>query len=85
MSGRGPRRIERRNAQFQQWQALLTNRTKRTRAGEMLVQGVRPITQAIDHGHEIRTPPEDGRDNPRCGRGSCSRRRPAPSSTSPPS
>ena len=64
MSGRGPRRIERRNARFQQWQALLANRTKRTRSGEMLVQGVRPITQAIAHGHEIRTLLSDGRENP---------------------
>ena len=68
MSARDPRRtarrIERRNAQFQQWQALLTNRTKRSRAGEMLVQGVRPITQAIDHGHEIRALLTDSRENP---------------------
>lgn len=64
MSGRAPRRIERRNAQFQQWQALLTNRTKRTRSGEMLVQGVRPITQAIAHGVEIRTLLSDDRENP---------------------
>jgi 23S rRNA (uridine2479-2'-O)-methyltransferase len=40
-------RITTRNARFQQWQALLTNRTKRQRAGEFLVQGVRPITQAV--------------------------------------
>ena len=68
MSPRDPRRtarrIERRNAQFQQWQALLTNRTKRTRSGEMIVQGVRPITQAIAHGHEIRALLADGRDDP---------------------
>ena len=43
-----------RNASFQQWQALLTNRTKRHRAGEFLVQGVRPISLALDHGWEIR-------------------------------
>jgi len=42
-----------RNAAFQQWQALLTNRTKRQRAGEFLVQGVRPITLAVEHGWEI--------------------------------
>ena len=35
---------------FQQWQALLTNRNKRQRAGEFLVQGVRPITLAVEHG-----------------------------------
>ena len=43
-----------RNASFQQWQALLTNRTKRGRAGEFLVQGVRPLTMAVEHGWEIR-------------------------------
>lgn len=61
MSGRGPARVERRNATFQQWQALLTNRTKRTRAGEMVVQGVRPITLAVEHGFEVRTLLVDGR------------------------
>lgn len=49
------RRVSTRNAAHQQWQALLTNRTKRQRAGEFLVQGVRPITLARDHGWEIRT------------------------------
>jgi 23S rRNA (uridine2479-2'-O)-methyltransferase len=43
-----------RNARFQQWQALLTNRTKRQRAGEFLVHGVRPITVAVEHGWTIR-------------------------------
>jgi len=47
-------RITSRNARFQQWSALLTNRTKRHRAGEFLVQGVRPITLAIEHGWPIR-------------------------------
>jgi TrmH family RNA methyltransferase len=47
--------ITSRNATFQQWQALLTNRTKRHRAGEFLVQGVRPITLAVEYGHEIRS------------------------------
>jgi TrmH family RNA methyltransferase len=46
--------ITTRNARFQQWQALLGNRTKRHRAGEFLVQGVRPITLAIQHGWTIR-------------------------------
>lgn len=59
-----PARLERRNALFQQWQALLTNRTKRTRSGEMLIQGVRPITQAIAHGVEIRALLTDGRPEP---------------------
>jgi len=44
-----------RNASFQQWQALLTNRTKRRRAGEFLVQGVRPITLAVEHGWNVGT------------------------------
>ncbi|MFG7943471.1 TrmH family RNA methyltransferase [Streptomyces cacaoi] len=47
-------RITSRNARFQQWQALLTNRTKRHRAGEFLVQGVRPITLAVEHGWPVR-------------------------------
>jgi TrmH family RNA methyltransferase len=48
-------KITTRNATFQQWQALLTNRTRRQRAGEFLVQGVRPITMAVEHGWEINT------------------------------
>jgi 23S rRNA (uridine2479-2'-O)-methyltransferase len=47
-------RVTTRNASFQQWQALLTNRTKRHRAGEFLVQGVRPLTLAVEHGWDIR-------------------------------
>jgi TrmH family RNA methyltransferase len=47
-------KITTRNASFQQWQALLTNRTKRQRSGEFLVQGVRPITLAVEHGWNIR-------------------------------
>ncbi|MEV6599204.1 TrmH family RNA methyltransferase [Actinoplanes sp. NPDC051346] len=47
-------RITTRNATFQQWQALLTNRAKRQRAGEFLVQGVRPISLAVERGHQIR-------------------------------
>ncbi|MEV0408678.1 TrmH family RNA methyltransferase [Actinoallomurus sp. NPDC050550] len=47
-------RITTRNARFQQWAALLTNRTKRQRSGEFLVQGVRPITLAVEHGWPIR-------------------------------
>ncbi|NLP82747.1 RNA methyltransferase [Microbacterium sp. CFH 90308] len=46
-------RISRRNARFQQWEALLRNRNKRQRAGEFLVQGVRPISLAIEHGWRI--------------------------------
>jgi len=48
-------RITTRNARFQQWQALLDNRTKRTRAGQFLVQGVRPITLAVRHDWPIRS------------------------------
>lgn len=44
-----------RNARFQQWRALLDNRAKRQRAGEFLVQGVRPITMAVGHGWRVRT------------------------------
>jgi len=42
-------RISTRNARFQQLEALLGNRTKRHRAQEFLVQGVRPITMAAQH------------------------------------
>lgn len=47
-------RITRENARFQQWEALLTNRSKRHRSREFLVQGVRPITRAIEEGWTIR-------------------------------
>ena len=47
-------RISTRNARFQEWQALLSNRRKRLRAGAFLVQGVRPITLAAAHGWPIR-------------------------------
>lgn len=47
-------RVTTRNARFQQWEALLANRTKRQRSGEFLVQGVRPITMAVRHGWRIR-------------------------------
>jgi TrmH family RNA methyltransferase len=46
--------VGRRNARFQQWQALLTNRAKRQQAGELLVQGVRPISLAVEHGWPVR-------------------------------
>lgn len=42
------RTISVRNATFQQWETLLHNRTKRNRAGQMIVHGVRPITLALD-------------------------------------
>ncbi|MFC1421992.1 TrmH family RNA methyltransferase [Streptacidiphilus sp. N1-12] len=50
----GVQRVTARNARFQQWQALLTNRNKRSRAREFLVQGVRPITLALEHGWPVR-------------------------------
>ncbi len=46
--------ISKRNAQFQQWEALIANRNKRQRAGEFLVQGVRPINLALEHGWPVR-------------------------------
>jgi TrmH family RNA methyltransferase len=48
-------RITSRNARFQQWEALLGNRTKRLRAREFLVQGVRPISLAVEYGWPVRT------------------------------
>jgi len=42
-----------RNAKFQQWETLLHNRTKRHRAGSFLVQGVRPITTAVEYGWTV--------------------------------
>ena len=48
-------RITSRNARFQQWQSLLTNRNKRSRAREFLVQGVRPISIAVEQGWPIHT------------------------------
>lgn len=50
-----PQRISSRNAAFQHWETLLRNRTKRHRAGEFVVQGVRPITLAVDGGWAITT------------------------------
>ncbi|MEU6858923.1 TrmH family RNA methyltransferase [Glycomyces sp. NPDC046736] len=46
-------RVSVRNARFQQWETLLHNRTKRHRAGSFLVQGVRAITIAVEHGWTI--------------------------------
>jgi 23S rRNA (uridine2479-2'-O)-methyltransferase len=42
-----------RNARFQQWEALLANRNKRARSGTFLIQGVRPITLAVERGWPI--------------------------------
>jgi len=59
-----PIRVGSRSATFQQWQALLTNRTKRLRAGEFLVQGVRPVSEAARQGWTIRALLHDGRPTP---------------------
>jgi TrmH family RNA methyltransferase len=50
---RAHQRVASRNARFQQWQTLLTNRQKRTRAGRFFVQGVRPLTLAAEQGWDI--------------------------------
>ncbi|MBL0887551.1 TrmH family RNA methyltransferase [Myceligenerans indicum] len=47
-------RITSRNARFQVLQTLLHNRTKRHRAGEFIVQGVRPVSMAVQFGWDIR-------------------------------
>ncbi len=47
-------RITRENSRFQQWEALLANRSKRHRNREFLVQGVRPITRAVEEGWTVR-------------------------------
>ncbi|MDH6116266.1 RNA methyltransferase [Kitasatospora sp. GAS204B] len=47
-------RITTRNARFQQWESLLANRNKRQRSREFLVQGVRPISLAVEYGWPIR-------------------------------
>ncbi|MFC9871575.1 TrmH family RNA methyltransferase [Nocardia salmonicida] len=49
------RRVSTRNASVQVWQAYLNNRTKRHRDGRFLVQGVRPITQALDNDWPLET------------------------------
>ncbi|MFE6664219.1 RNA methyltransferase [Streptomyces sp. NPDC057697] len=53
-------RITARNARFQQWESLLGNRNKRSRAGEFLVQGVRPISLAVEYGWPVRALIHDG-------------------------
>lgn len=59
-----PPRIYSRNALFQQMCALRDNRTKRHRAGAFLVQGVRPITMAVEHGWTIESVLHDGETTP---------------------
>ncbi len=53
--GQRGRVLRSRDARFQQWQALLTNRAKRHRAGVFLVHGVRSITLAVEHGWQVGT------------------------------
>ena len=50
----GALRVSSRNARFQQWESLLSNRNKRQRTGEFLVQGVRPISLAAEFGWRFR-------------------------------
>ncbi len=47
-------RVSTRNARYQQWHAVLSNRAKRQQRGEFLVQGVRPISMAVERGFQIR-------------------------------
>lgn len=42
--------VTRPNAHFQQWEALLHNRTKRTQTGTFIIQGVLPINVALSRG-----------------------------------
>jgi TrmH family RNA methyltransferase len=53
-------RVVGRNARYQLWHALLSNRNKRLRQGEFLVHGVRPINEAIAHGWPVRAFLHDG-------------------------
>lgn len=50
----GTKAVSTRNATFQYWETLLGNRTKRYRAGEMIVQGVRPINLVLESGFDVR-------------------------------
>ncbi len=52
--------IRTRNARVQQWQALLTNRNKRQRLRAFVVQGVRPVTVALEHGWTVEAVLVDG-------------------------
>ncbi|GAB2635492.1 TrmH family RNA methyltransferase [Nocardia goodfellowii] len=51
----GARRVSTRNASVQVWQAYLTNRATRNRDSRFLIQGVRPITQAIANDWPLET------------------------------
>lgn len=52
-------KITTRNSRFQLLEALTRNRTHRTREHRFVVQGVRPITQAIAHGWTVLTAVHD--------------------------
>jgi 23S rRNA (uridine2479-2'-O)-methyltransferase len=56
VQSRTPRRrpVLSRDATFQQWLALLDNRTKRNQLGEFVVQGVRPVGLAVERGWPLR-------------------------------
>lgn len=56
----GDLRITVRNARFQLIEALVHNRNRRLRERRFVVQGVRPISQAIAHGWTIETLIRDG-------------------------
>jgi tRNA G18 (ribose-2'-O)-methylase SpoU len=46
-------RVSRKNALFQEWLALKTNRQKRHRSGQFLVEGTSSIDSAVRHGWEL--------------------------------
>ncbi|MFD4183166.1 TrmH family RNA methyltransferase [Rhodococcus sp. NPDC058514] len=48
-------RVTVRNARFQQWESYLNTRAKRTKAARFLIQGVRPLTLAIEHDWPLET------------------------------
>ena len=47
------KKINSRNAEFQKFQVLKTNRNKRHKYGEFFVEGVRNINGAVEGGWEI--------------------------------
>lgn len=63
-TARRPDRITVRNAAFQQWLSLLTNRSQRHRSGSFLAHGVRAITIAADRGLPFHAILSDGRASP---------------------
>ena len=50
------KKINSRNAEFQKFQVLKTNRNKRHKYGEFFVEGVRNINGAVEGGWEITFP-----------------------------